>query len=490
MKMEKRIELGKKLQALVFKSTGQNETTDSQGGYAVQHDLLPDILAPNFAEGTLYSRCKIYNANSANGIKIPLAAESTRTTSGIKGGVRAYWVGEGQEATDSTAQFSLLEIGLNKCVGLIYVTDRLLEDAPVLAQYISDAVTEAIMWQIDRAILYGGGASLNGIAGSAVTIPVAATDPITLAELKDMYHSYYGGKDGVWVMSKNGYEEIIDLDLTTAPNVYDPTPSDGAPMGRIMGLPIMVSDVIEEDDIVLGDFGRYVVAQTEMTSGVNLSLKFVESEKCFMFVLRIGGKVGWYSRVTLQDGSVVSPFVMKTDMDESSSSEVLSSSSSSSQSSATSSSSESHDSSSSSSSYSSESTASSSSSSEDYSSSSSSSTQSSASTQSESSESSSSQDSSSSSSHLDCEGSYCAQGFATSGANGTYVDAGDYNDKAYYANGNYLVWYDSTTGYWAMSEDLGDPQNQWISSVDTPVSCPDGDVWVSEDGTLTAGACS
>ena len=52
------------------------------------------------------------------------------------------------------------------------------------------------------------------------------------------------------------------------------------------------------------------------------------------------------------------------------------------------------------------------------------------------------------------------------------------------------MWYDSGTGYWAMSNDVGDPQNQWISSTDTAVECPDGDNWVDEAGIIVAGECS
>ena len=45
--------------------------------------------------------------------------------------------------------------------------------------------------------------------------------------------------------------------------------------------------------------------------------------------------------------------------------------------------------------------------------------------------------------------------------------------------------YESVTGYWAMSADKGDPQVSWVSTTDTQVSCPDGDVWVNESGIIT-----
>jgi len=89
-----------------------------------------------------------------------------------------------------------------------------------------------------------------------------------------------------------------------------------------------------------------------------------------------------------------------------------------------------------------------------------------------------------------CAEDYCASGFNTPAYNGTYAWAGwdAVTSKPYYFNGNYYVWYDSVTGYWAMSDDKGDPQNQWVSSSDTATPCPNGD-WTREDGTLTAGKC-
>jgi len=258
---------------------------------------------------------------------------------------------EGVTKTASNSEFGQLKLGLNKLAVVIPVTDELLQDAPALAQYLHDSAIDAITYRIDRAILYGnGGASINGITNSAVAIPVTVTDPITVDELKQMYQAYYGSPNGCWVMSKNSLEEVMDLDWTTAPNGYDPTVEEGTPFGRLFGLPILQSDVMSGDDIVLGDYSQFIIAQKEVTTAINSSLLFLEDEKYFRFVLRINGAVGWTSQMTLEDGSVVSPFVIKTDMDMSTSSSSSVEYSSSSSSSSTSSSSSSFDSSSSSSS--------------------------------------------------------------------------------------------------------------------------------------------
>ena len=187
----------------------------------------------------------------------------------------------------------------------------------------------------------------------------------------------------------------------------------------------------------------------------------------------------------------------------SSSSSSLSSSSSTSQSSSSvdssstssiDSSSSSSQSSSSSSSHSSSSSSSQSSSSSSNIHSSSSSSHSSSSSSSHSSSSSSSESSSSSSSSSSSFGgleeAYCGVFVTTAALNGTWTATGaKYNGLPVFSRGVNSMWYD-TTGYWAISKDVGDPQNQWLSSTDTAVAEPDGDIWVFESGVVTAGECS
>ena len=115
MKETKKLDLGQRLQLLrkgaVVKSTGQNEAIDAEGGVLVQHVVTPDIFSANFAEGSLYAKCKIFNVGeNANGLKITVALEPTRNTSGIKGGIVTYWVGEGVTKTASTAGFGQVDL--------------------------------------------------------------------------------------------------------------------------------------------------------------------------------------------------------------------------------------------------------------------------------------------------------------------------------------------------------------------------------------------
>ncbi len=81
---------------------------------------------------------------------------------------------------------------------------------------------------------------------------------------------------------------------------------------------------------------------------------------------------------------------------------------------------------------------------------------------------------------------YRGSGFTTASLNGDWTLTGiTFNNARSWVNESetYFIWKD-TSGYWAMSNDRGDPSNQWLSSTDTIVTCPDDDAWVAEDGTI------
>ena len=347
-----RVELTQKGQRLL-KQTGQEEGDNSQGGYLVQHAIIPTILAPDFSEGKLYADCKIFNVSEmSNGALIPVAAETTRNTSGIKGGVLAYWKEEGETKAGSIATLAQLDLKLNKATAVVYVTDELKQDSEMLGGYISDAVGEAIMYLVDRAIIYGGGGSMNGIASAVATGFVATTDPITVAELKDAYDSYYGSANGKWYLSHEVWSQIGDL-YDTRGTTAIPLTFDANGGAHLWGLPVVVSDIFNDNDFMLGDLSQYVIIQKELVSSVSMDLLFLEDESTFRFVLRINGDAIWRTAITLQDSSVVHPFVMPNNAENSSSSSSSSESSSSSSSDSSESSSSSSESSSSSSSESS-----------------------------------------------------------------------------------------------------------------------------------------
>ena len=495
----------------LVKATGQNEGIDSDGGYLVTNELIDQILSGIQQSSVILPKTKQFRCNNY-GALLPLVSETTRSSGG-GGNFNTFWRDEGSAKIDDKVAFYRKDLAMHKLVGLMYVTDQLMQDGQLFNSFIDGFVGERLAWEIDRAILMGDAATsmfgIMGPAGSQGIIGVAEADPLTEAVLENYVKALAPAatRNAEWYMSKENYNDVLDITFTQ-PNclIYQ------AGVTYLYGFKINVMEQMHvagasQLDLVLGDFSQYaVVIRSGITKGINVSIKWLTDEQILRWVIRLNG-AAYGQRYTLEDGTDVGTFVIPatSPADESSSSSSSTSSSSSmnysqsTQSASTSSSSstdlsessqsserysQSSDSSSSSSTDISDSSESSSSS-VDYSNSSDTSSSSSTDL------SDSSESSSSSQSALGgCAEDYCASGFNTPAYNGTYAWAGwdAVTSKPYYFNGNYYVWYDSVTGYWAMSDDKGDPQNQWVSSSDTATPCPNGD-WTREDGTLTAGKC-
>lgn len=324
MKIDKRAQLGDRI--INLKATGQSET-NIDGGYTISDELVPSILAPDFAEGSLYADCNIFNVGpKANTLKIPVANQTTRSSSTIKGGIRAYIVGEAATKTASKGTFDILNLPLKKAATIVYVTDELLQDNVGIASYVSKAQKEATLALVDYNIVYGDGSLCNGIASSAATGFSAISAPITAGELKDIFDKYYGGKNGKWYISKDLFNEIGDLYETAAAGSI---PLFATENGWILwGLPVVISDVLTDRTILLADLTQYAIAQKDLVEDINKSLKWVEDETCLRTVFRVNGGSLWKTSITLADGTEVHPFVMNTGLENSSSSSTSSSSSS------------------------------------------------------------------------------------------------------------------------------------------------------------------
>lgn len=291
--------VGKFLQDVSKKAVNQ-EKVDVDGGYTVGADLVAQILSPDFAEGSLYARCNIFNVAGNRGL-IPTVSQSTRGLGGINGGVQSYWVGEDIAPTQSKSQFNQLDLPLNKLVVMIPVTDELIEDAQNLAKYISETASKAILRNIDKAIVYGASHQLNGLNTSTASITVTAATPISIPNIKSMIDSYYGGINGAFVMSKPAWNQVKDLYENTLALEFD------AEEGAILfGYPVIVSEIMNNFDIVLGDFSQYAIAQKELRNAVNMSVRFLEGEQLFKFMIRINGANTWTAGITLQTSTLSS----------------------------------------------------------------------------------------------------------------------------------------------------------------------------------------
>lgn len=465
-------------------TTGQNETTAADGGYLVNYDIVREIIASAQQGSVLYNKTKKI-PSPKYGLSVPFVYEADRLNDTATG-IRGYFVGEGEQKTVSSAKFRSRNLKLQKLVIRIPATWEIMEDVDALDGFLTSFASEKLSWYIDYAIIYGTD-RVEGIFSTNAQGVTEATsaDPLTLTVLQNFEKKIAPSswKNAEWYLSKENWNDIVDLVDDTNTNTWLSYSGGDA---YIFGHKVNVLEQLSGDEgIILGDFTQYLVTEVEMKKKISITLKWDYNEEELLMEVRFTG-ASFGSVHTLDDGSEVAPFVVAEGTTP-----VLSSSSSSSSSVDSSSSSTSSSASTSSSSRDS----SSSSSSEQYSSHSSQSSESSEQYSSESSESSGSTGgvSSSSESSSSFDGfstKYYGSGFTTTELNDDWEYMGsEYNGAPVFENmsSTYVMWKDAT-GYWAISNDIGDPENQWVSSTDTAVSKPDADIWVDEDGTITAGS--
>jgi len=477
--MSKRDQITSELEKLVRISTkglspkelkaasGLGEDVATAGGNLTRAEILKDIIRPEWAEGTIYERCRHFDVSpKANGAFMVITKQTSRTTAaGILGGFMAYNIDEGVPPTFTKGQFDQSTLSLHQKGVICRATNALIQDSLVFSKYLRDGFEETLRYYTDYEILYGNegtsGQGCNGILadGDRATKYYAIANPISVADLKAMMGYYYGGKNGCWVMGYDIWLEVVNLYANTLPLRFY---KDGTV--QLFGFPVIVKDDMKTRNIVIGDFSQYFFAQKPIREDMSEHLYYASNETAFRSIFRMNGMPIWDDGITTNDGLKVYPFVANagSNIQSSSSSSSSESSSSSSKSSA---------------SLSSASSASLSSASSNSSSSNSSNSSSSASSNS------SSSSSQSSGAKGPCLELYTASGFATSALNGIYTWAGRHNNRAYYFNGSKMLFWSSGLSVWAIANTVGAAPANWLSNGAASTTCPNG-TYTDESGTI------
>lgn len=308
-------------------ATGLGESIPSDGGYLVQKDFIADIMQRVYETGVLASRCMRMPV-SGNGIRMPANAETSRATGSRLGGIQAYWAGEGDQKTASKPSFRIMEMNLQKLVGLAYVTDEMLADAPFIGRYLQQGFGQEFGFQLDDAIFRGDGVGKPlGIINSPSLVNVAiesgpqTTDTIVTANIVKMRARLWARSraNAVWLYNQDVEPQLHQLTLGAAGSnlaVYLPGGSlAGRPYDTIMGIPSLAIEQAatlgDANDINLFDLSQYMLIEKGgLQADVSMHVRFIYDESTFRFVMRVNGQPLWDVPLTPYKGSATqSPFI-------------------------------------------------------------------------------------------------------------------------------------------------------------------------------------
>ena len=308
--------------------TGLNTINPEDGGFLVGTDLEKEIMKKVFEVSNLARKCDrrniSANSNSTSWFEIK---EASRAVGSRNGGIRSYFVAEGETVNDSKIQLEKKKIELAKLMALLYVTQEQLDDAPALVSEAMAIIPDEFACTIDDHIFDGpGGALPLGILKSNALIAVPKRQGQKAGTI--VYENLVDMRSRLWAKSMAKAEWYINQDclpqLETMAFVVGNggvpvyLPAGGAstvPYGTLYGRPVTPIEQCKScgtlGDIVLADLSQYkLIEKGDLRKDSSMHVRFLNDEQVFRFVKRMNGGPKWSKDITPANGSnTVSPFV-------------------------------------------------------------------------------------------------------------------------------------------------------------------------------------
>lgn len=311
---------------------GLNTYVGSEGGYLVPQEFSLAVMEYAFKDAPFASRCD-QRTISGGSLTLNALDESDRATGSRRGGVRGYWLEEGDEFTKSKPKFRRLKLNPHKIGVFYYATQEEMDDATgsqlesKLAQYAG----EEIRWMVNEAIFTGNGVGKPlGILNAPCLVTVAAeggqtADTINYLNVKKMYYRMMPDSlpNAAWFININCFSSLMDMAWPTASGTVPVFVSGGqypsvagAPFGTLFGRPIIVTEHNETlgdvGDIVFADMSQYILGiKSGVQAAMSMHVAFTSEQLCWRFSYRVDGQPWMNSALTPAKGTAntLSPFV-------------------------------------------------------------------------------------------------------------------------------------------------------------------------------------
>ena len=323
-------------------ASGQNITTDAEGGYLVPPDYAAELLNVAQSQSVLFpdvTRVPVAgNRLIVNILDQESRADTAQNVKGRNGGLLAYWKAEAAELDPSKMIFKQQQTDLHKLTGLAYASEEMLEDLPAMASYISQGFADEFTFKIDDAILNGTGTNmplgiLNANNTALVTIAKEtgqAAGTLVLNNILKMWNAMPAANRAraKWYINQDLeivlYQLLVNTGSTAAEGltvnngmpIFIPANSlSNAPNGTLLGRPIVpveqCSAVGAVGDIVLADLSQYRwIDKSGINAQTSIHVRFLYDETAFRFTYRAGGRPIWPNAIAAYKGTTTrSPYV-------------------------------------------------------------------------------------------------------------------------------------------------------------------------------------
>lgn len=298
---------------------GMNETTSADGGYLVSHEIASSIYGRLFSGGKIYPKTtKIQVGPNYNGLKLPYLDIGTQTATSQP---RLYRLAEGATKTPTKFAFGQHDLSLVKLIGLVPVTEELLQDKLTLEGYVFSQLKGQFAWRLDYDVLYGTAAGSGHIgildASAAAFLTKPATHAATYTAV--IVNQIIGGvspqvRGGCeWYMSNSSWTTIVGQLGPGVTNLLVPI-ADPKAM-TLQGYPVNVVDgmgAFGAGQVLFGNASEIVVIEKGgLQIDVSKEFYFDTDQVALRFVVRTAGAPVW-AKYTALDNVAVAAFSTTT----------------------------------------------------------------------------------------------------------------------------------------------------------------------------------
>jgi len=287
-------------------SKSLQESDDTAGGFLVPEEFQAEVIRYATEAAIVRPRARIFPMAS-NTLTLPKLDQSSYKFAGVD----IHWEGdEGETKEESQPKFGRITLKLGKLIGLVPVSDDLLNDSAInLANFLVSLFGEAIAYEEDKQFLVGNGMKKPmGIVNCGVEKARVGAGCIVYEDLKNMLFALpaWAKARARWITTQAGLQEVLDIksgiytgaavDQTEGFPLFLPGFSIAAGLpNTILGLPYDVTDKLPgvgtKGDIILGDLGAYYIGDRGgLSVASSIHDHFRQDETVFRFVKRTDGQ--------------------------------------------------------------------------------------------------------------------------------------------------------------------------------------------------------
>jgi HK97 family phage major capsid protein len=296
------------------------EGGDPLGGYAVPRPLFGGWLDASLESEIVRPRATVWGMTSRT-LDVPAFNDLDRS-SGDVAGLELAFTPETGTLSPQVAKLRAVHLTANKAALYVECSNELLNDAPMFAQNLGEAITRALSFGLDREFLFGTGTGTPlGALVAPCTVAVNRTtaNKVTYADLLAMFARLAAASvsKSVWIAHPSTIPQLGALSLavgTGGSAIPVMSQTDGS--FTILSRPVVFSEKMKalgtKADVALCDFSYYAIgllqeAALERSGHVG----FARDVETFRLITRIDGQPTLSGPITPVNGSdTLSPFVV------------------------------------------------------------------------------------------------------------------------------------------------------------------------------------